>query len=257
MPVRPSPSRRRSSRPPRRTSRRAKPAPKSAAAKPRPPDDLNAAVAETVLRANSQNLIAKVRAGRTLSAAEVNLLESIRSAGRLVALSTARNQVELAQACGVSRKTVVRYLKLPGSPARRPDGRYEVAAWRAFLAANGVEGAGGVADQGGEDDGGPSTAALRAENLLLVNARRRFQNALEEGKYIAVADAERNAAELGAAIRLVVSRFHLIAPTLVGLSAPEIETLLKVQENEVLEQLHRLGRSIHAGSGNSRIPGLQ
>ena len=89
--------------------------------------------AETIMRANARNLVQKVHAGKTLSASERRILEAIIDGGQ-TADNFAKNQVDLAQALGVSRKTVQRWLRLEGNPGTRPDGRYDVTAWRVFKA---------------------------------------------------------------------------------------------------------------------------
>ena len=48
------------------------------------------------------------------------------------------------------------------------------------------------------------------------------------------------------AIRKVVTQIHLCAPSVVGLSVPDAEVLLKEIEDEVLEQLHTLGERLSA-----------
>jgi hypothetical protein len=47
-------------------------------------------------------------------------------------------------------------------------------------------------------------------------------------------------AELGAAIRKVVTRLHRTAPSLDGQPVPVIEARLKEQEDDILKQLHTL-----------------
>src|SRR5689334_13539435 len=47
-----------------------------------------------------------------------------------------KNQKSLAEVLGISRQLVAYHCKLPGSPGRRDDGRYEIAAWREYLASN-------------------------------------------------------------------------------------------------------------------------
>ena len=50
--------------------------------------------------------------------------------------------------------------------------------------------------------------------------------------------------ELGSAIRTVVSRLHRAAPSLVGHPVDVIETRLKEEEDEVLQQLHTLSERV-------------
>ena len=55
---------------------------------------------------------------------------------------------------------------------------------------------------------------------------------------IPVEEVSHLAAELGSAIRKVLTRLHRIAPSLEGHPVEMIETRLKEEEDEVLKQLH-------------------
>ena len=185
--------------------------------------------ADIILRANYRNLVKKVGAGRTLSGGEVNLLQAIQNGGRPEAKAFAKNQPDLAAQLGVSRKTVQRAVKLDGRPVSRPDGRYDIAAWRSFLQAN-----------GSLDDDSLSTTELKARNLLLQNQRLELQLSVMRRDYLPAADVERWGGEIGAAVRKVIGQIHLAAPSVVGVSVPEAEARLKEIEDEILEQLHTL-----------------
>lgn len=184
----------------------------------------------------------KVGAGRTLSTGEVNLLQAIQDGGRPEAKAFARTQAELADLLGVSRRTIQRAAKMEGRPSPRPDGRHDVAAWRAFLQSTGAI-----------EDESLSTTELKARNLLLQNQRLELQLAVMRGEYLPAADVERWGGELGAAVRKVVGQIHLAAPSVVGVSVPEAEARLKEIEDEILEQLHtvpeRMERARHEPAG--------
>ena len=53
-------------------------------------------------------------------------------------------------------------------------------------------------------------------------------------------------AELGAAIRKVVTRVHRVAPSLEGQPVPVIEARLKEEEDDILKQLHTLDERLGA-----------
>jgi len=53
-------------------------------------------------------------------------------------------------------------------------------------------------------------------------------------------------AELGAAIRKVVTRVHRTAPSLEGQPVPVIEARLKEEEDDILKQLHTLDERLSA-----------
>jgi transcriptional regulator with XRE-family HTH domain len=193
------------------------------------PDTLTAQQAETILKANYRNLVKKVQAGKTLSAGEVNLLQSIQNGGKPEAITFAKTQSELAEVLGVSRKTIQRAMKLEGHPPPRPDGRLEVAAWRTFLQSTGAL-----------EEEALSATELKARHLLLQNQKLELNLAVMRRDYLPGSDVERWGAELGAAIRKVVGQIHLAAPSVVGVSVPEAEARLKEIEDEILDQLHTL-----------------
>lgn len=188
--------------------------------------------AELALKANWRNLLRKVQAGKTLSPGEVAMLKAAQAGGQAPPQAFAKNQVELADLLGVSRKTIQRALKVDGHPVTRPDGRYDVNAWRDFL-----QGA-------GDDTAAPSITEQRARNLLLQNERLELQIAILRKEYVAATEVERWGSELGAAIRKVVCQIHLAAPSVVGGSVPDAESRLKEVEDEILQQLHVLSGRI-------------
>src|SRR5437867_12728917 len=98
-----------------------------------PKQALTAEQAEILLKADLRNLAKKVQQGKTLSASERNLLQSVLGGGKTSTVSYAKNQVELAELLGVNRKTIQRARKKPGNPGAEADGRYNVTAWREFL----------------------------------------------------------------------------------------------------------------------------
>lgn len=196
-------------------------------------DTLSPQQAEVILKANYRNLVKKVQAGKTLSAGEVNLLQAIQDGGRPESKTFAKTQGELAEILGISRRTILRAMKLEGRPEPRKDGRHEVAAWRAFLQTTGTL-----------DDDSLSATELKARNLLLQNQRLELQLAVMRREYLPAAEVERWGADIGAAIRKIVGQIHLAAPSVVGVSVPEAEERLKEIEDEILEQLHTLPERI-------------
>jgi hypothetical protein len=206
---------------------------------PKPVLNLTAEQAEILLKADLRNLAKKVQQGRTLSPSERNLLQSVLGGGKPSKASFARNQVELAELLGVSRKTIQRARKKPGNPGAQPDGRYDVTAWREFIRSN------GRALDDDEDVGASgSPAQLKARHILLQNQKLEFQLAILRKEYIPAADVEKWGGELGTTVRKVVSQIHLCAPSVVGLSVPEAEARLKEIEDEILEQLHLLDQHL-------------
>lgn len=194
---------------------------------------LSAAAAQVILKADLRNLTRKVHAGKTLSTSERRLLASVAEGSKPSAAAFVRSQVELAEAIGVDRKQIQRWRKLEGCPQPQPDGRWNVAEWRAFKAAR----------EGEPEDpsaGNLSPSQLRARQILLQNQKLEFQIGVMRKEFVPAAEVEKWGSELGAAIRKVVGQIHLIAPTVVGLTISEAEEKLKQLEDEVLAQLHVL-----------------
>ena len=99
--------------------------------------------ARKLLLANLANLGRKVLAGEVLTAAEIRVLEKAQEEEKAPLelaqdLPTfAHTQMELAATLGLSRQTVHYHIRRPGAPGRRPDGSYDVQAWRSYFEANG------------------------------------------------------------------------------------------------------------------------
>lgn len=124
--------------------------------------------AKALLQRNALNLATKVQGNKPLSPKELAMLEQIADGGDGAASKTfAENQVELAGILGVNRKTIQRWIKHEDSPETRSDGRYEVAAWRAFQRQHGRGG------DGGEDD--IDVARAKAEQIILQNERLKIR----------------------------------------------------------------------------------
>jgi hypothetical protein len=80
----------------------------------------------------------------------------------------------------------------------------------------------------------------RAQHVVLQNAMLKVELRKLRREVILVEEVRRVGAELGAAIRKVVSRLHRVAPSIVGLPVEVVETRLKEEEDEILKQLHLL-----------------
>ncbi len=183
--------------------------------------------ADILLQADRQNILKKLKEGRTLSPSERNELQAIRDGRKPDLQAFARSQNDLAKILGVSRWMIQRAMKLDGHPESRADGRLDIAAWRAFLQA-----AGSIEDE--------DATELRAENLRLQNRHLELRIGVMNRAYRPVAEIERWGAELGAAIRKIVTQIHLAAPSVVGVSVAEAEARLREVEDELIEQLHTL-----------------
>ena len=202
------------------------------------PPALTSEQAQLLLKADLANLTKKVKAGKTLSVSERNLLQSALAGETPSPVEYAKNAVELAAILGVERKTIQRWRKLEGNPGVEPDGRYHVPAWRAFKA-----------KRNGEDgDGVPlSQSQLKAEQILLQNQKLEFQLAILRREYVAAIDVEKWVGEMiGNAKKKLFSGPPSLAPQVVGVTIPEAEKLLREWINDALSQLHEapLGKEV-------------
>ena len=80
----------------------------------------------------------------------------------------------------------------------------------------------------------------RAQQMVLQNTKLRLALRRLKRELVPAEDVRRLGAELGGAIRKVLTRLHRAAPSLEGRKADVIEARLKEQEEEVLAQLQIL-----------------
>ena len=95
-------------------------------------DTLNPEEIERIRNEDLKNLIKKVARGIPLNNAEWGRLLQHQEGEERASL-TANTQVELAEACGVSRRTISTKLKDPKSPGSRSNGKYDITAWKMYL----------------------------------------------------------------------------------------------------------------------------
>jgi len=210
-----------------------KPAPKppkgkaATASKSRP---VLADEARGLLAKDLENLRLKVGRGAVLTPSERRLLASTLDASAPTS-GFAANQVELAGHLGVTRQTIHRWLREPGNPGSRPDGRYCLAEWSRWSA-----------ERGGGPVGSPTSTELKSRLIGVQIEKIEHALSVARGEFYPVVDVKKWCAELATAIRKVVTQIHLVAPSVVGVSVQEAETRLKDVEDEVLLQLRAIGQ---------------
>lgn len=196
-----------------------------------PPD-----MARKVLRRNLANLVEKVQRGKPLTNAEHAMMEAL-AEGRdpQTAKPWARNQVELANALGVSRRSIWEWRKA-GAPAPAENGRWNIAAWRAWMKANGKTGS--------EFDDAEFAVAKKAtcRRLVLLNQKLEHEIAIFKGEWTKNEDVERDLAALAAAAKKVFDLLPAkLAPQVVRLSVAEAEKRIRDAVDDALMQLHTGG----------------
>jgi hypothetical protein len=80
----------------------------------------------------------------------------------------------------------------------------------------------------------------RAQHVVLQNAKLKVELRQLKRELIPADEVARVGAELGAAIRKVVTRLHRTAPSLEGHPVATIEARLKEEEDDILKQLHTI-----------------
>ncbi|HAB18239.1 MAG TPA: hypothetical protein PLX89_07690 [Verrucomicrobiota bacterium] len=142
----------------------------------------------------------------------------------------AKNQVELAAILGVTRQTLYNWLRVDGNPGVRSNGTLEIEAWRHWA----------------DTTGRKSTSSNLAKDRLIDKQIEKIDQWLRVSRrlHVPVAEVEAVGAELGAAIRKVITTLHLEASDLVARDLAYIEARLIAKEDEIIEQLFALDSSI-------------
>jgi predicted site-specific integrase-resolvase len=190
-------------------------------------------LARALVKADLSNITTKLKAGKPLTRAERDFLHAQVAGSDPASVTFAKNQVELAELLGVERHTIQRWMKIPGNPGSRPDGRLDVGLWRIW-----AEGAGRKV--AGETD----VNTLKARLLLRQIERVEHMTAVSKRLHVPTADVEMTGARLGAGIRKVITTLHLKAPTLAHRDVEFIEDELRRFEDEIIALLYSLGEEL-------------
>lgn len=145
------------------------------------PPSISKSKANKLLKDDLKNIEKKVKSGKPLTNIERNIVVTMSEADDVpaaVSVAYAKKQSELATILGFKdRKTIQRWLKQPGNPGKRDDGRYDVMAWKAYAKANGHN----IPGDDGESHG---QTRAKAEQILLQNERLRFRIKQDRGEVI-------------------------------------------------------------------------
>ncbi len=164
---------------------------------------LNKELAEAArkgLQVEVGNVLKKLKSGKTLTAAERALIQSVANGEDVAAADSkawAKSKVELANALGVTRQTIDRWgkLKRNGPPHPASNGRWSIPDWKRWMKETGR--GGGVDGDSLEDE----LPRLNAKRILLINERLEIDNAERRGELISREDVVREAAEIATRLR--------------------------------------------------------
>lgn len=143
----------------------------------------------------------------------------------------AKNQVELAKLLECERKSIQRWLKEDGNdcPGKRADGRYNVAAWKLWIAKSGRK---------VRTSSTASKGDLEMEGLRLKNEKMALENMVRNGELMHVDEVCKVLTEmLSAAVQRARQVKHSLAPSVIGLSQPEAIKRIGHEVDEVLNEL--------------------
>lgn len=138
--------------------------------------------------------------------------------------------VALAQALGLTRQMVHRYQKRPGAPKARPNGGHNIADWKAFIGRTDIE-----------DEGEAKPAKLSVDKQATVDIQTRkmrdmdFNFGVRSRDYITTDEANSSidAANLVVKREIIKAMEHELPPMLEGLSAVEIQLMIRNRLNEI------------------------
>jgi len=172
-------------------------------------------IAEKLRSANMANIVAKIKNGKTLTAAESKLVDAASaSTGEKQSVTTSR----LAEIFGINRKTISQWRKenRPGIPAKIGTDE-DLNAWRAWFADN---------PSAGHFDGKPRAdrETLLCEKLTVEIAIKRIELEESIGAVVNAGEVEEHMAAIGSVIKAMLKKMENdLPPILEGLPASGIK----------------------------------
>jgi hypothetical protein len=198
---------------------------------------LTAETIEKLKSANMANLVRKIGAGKTLTAAESKLIEAASATAHDKELVTTSR---LAEIFGINRKTLGEWRRVNREdiPAKIDD-KEDLAAWRSWFAANPDA---GFADKKPRAD----RETLLCEKLTIEIAIKRIELDESIGSVISSSDVEEGMAAIGSVMKSTLQRMENdCPPRLEGLTANEIKKELRSQHEKIYatfrDELRRIG----------------
>jgi len=175
----------------------------------------------------------KLEAGKTLSASEWKRLEEAEKGPAAVddGKIWVKTQVDLAEALGVDRRSVNRYMGEAGNPGRASDGRYDLKAWRDWFRAKGTVKAVGT----------------EKEELELKILRSEA-----ETKALKLAEARGQMVSLEEAMMVLGGMFSEIRPRLQALKHDLVPKLVGLPVEDAMEKMQS---SLNRVLGEVAVPG--
>jgi hypothetical protein len=170
----------------------------------------------------------KLKAKQPLTAAQMKMLQEAEEGhSGSVGVAWAKNQVDLAEAIGCTRKSIQRYLAIEGNPGAAADGRYDVEKWRAWVKARGTLKA------------PPKSEKEKLELSILQMTEEAQRLKLEEARGKMV-DLEEAMMVLGGICATLVTELkgmrHTLAPQVVGLTVEEATVKLEQAISAVMRE---------------------
>jgi transcriptional regulator with XRE-family HTH domain len=191
--------------------------------------------ADKILSADFRNVARKVADGKTLTAAERELIQAKAASGipdAEDASISVKTFEELAQLLGVTVRTINRWRKLEGAPQPLPEGGLPLADWRQFVKVRNLK-----------KLPSPEVERLKARKLLAEVEERELKVAVKKGEFVRLDDVRSTwVAQVGKAIALLRAKFeNELPPILSGKDAQGIREECAKAIDEVCGILHTGG----------------
>lgn len=189
--------------------------------------------AARIKEANLGNVLKKVKAGKTLTAAEARMIDDASEVATIDShvADVAPSWPKLALELGISRKTLGLWRKMKGSPPPKADGSHDVRRWKEFMVERGL---GSKTEIIGDTDPVLRSRKLKAEVLqreIKVETLRRTLIPIDEVR-------ERMHYHIGQTMLLMYKKLsNEMPPMLVGKSAVEMRKIIDGVIYELLKLL--------------------